>query len=118
MIAAQFPWLTAIVLLPLIASLAIPVIPDKEGKRVRWYALYVGIADFLLMCYALWSNYNPDVAGFQMAESYAWIPQLGLSWAVSVDGISAPLVLLSGLVIGNNTIEVCFFKIPDKSPSI
>jgi NAD(P)H-quinone oxidoreductase subunit 4 len=98
MIAAQFPWLTAIVLLPLIASLAIPVIPDKEGKRVRWYALYVGIADFLLMCYALWSNYNPDVAGFQMAESYAWIPQLGLSWAVSVDGISAPLVLLSGLV--------------------
>ena len=98
MIAAQFPWLTAIVLLPLIASLAIPLIPDKEGKRVRWYALYVGIADLLLMCYAFWNNYNPSHARFQLTETYAWIPQLGLSWTVSVDGISAPLVLLSGLV--------------------
>jgi NAD(P)H-quinone oxidoreductase subunit 4 len=98
MIAAEFPWLTAIVLLPLIASLAIPLIPDKEGKRVRWYALYVGIADFLLMCYGFWTNYDPKLAGFQMSESYAWIPQIGFSWAVSVDGISAPLVLLAGLV--------------------
>jgi len=71
----QFPWLTAIVLLPLVASFLIPILPDKEGKTVRWYS-----------------------ATFQLAEKYTWIPQLGLSWAVSVDGISAPLVLLAGLV--------------------
>ena len=94
----QFPWLTAIVLLPLIASLLIPILPDKEGKTVRWYALGVGIADFILMCYAFWKNYDPSSATFQLAEKYTWIPQLGLSWAVSVDGISAPLVLLAGLV--------------------
>ncbi len=98
MIAAQFPWLTAIILLPLIASLLIPVIPDKEGKGVRWYALSVGIADFLLMLYAFWKHYDGSSATFQMAEKYTWLPQLGLSWAVSVDGISAPLVLLAGLV--------------------
>jgi NAD(P)H-quinone oxidoreductase subunit 4 len=42
MINAQFPWLTTIILLPLLASLAIPLLPDKEGKTVRWYALGVG----------------------------------------------------------------------------
>ena len=98
MIAAQFPWLTAIILLPLLASLAIPVIPDKEGKRVRWYALAVGIADFMLMLYAFWKHYDGSSATFQLTEKYTWLPQLGLSWAVSVDGISAPLVLLAGLV--------------------
>ncbi|MEM9276540.1 MAG: NAD(P)H-quinone oxidoreductase subunit 4 [Cyanobacteria bacterium P01_F01_bin.143] len=98
MMAAQFPWLTAIVLLPLVASLAIPVIPDKDGKRVKAYALGVGIADFVLMCYAFWQEYNLNDAQFQLAEKYAWIPQIGLSWAVSVDGISAPLVLLAGFV--------------------
>lgn len=98
MIAAQFPWLTAIVLLPLVASLLIPVLPDKEGKRVRWFALGVGIADFILMCYAFWKHYDASSASFQLAEKYAWIPQLGISWSVSVDGISAPLVLLAGLV--------------------
>jgi len=94
----QFPWLTAIVLLPLVASLAIPVLPDKDGKRVRWYALGVGIADFVLMCYVFWNHYDASNATFQLAETYAWIPQLGLNWSVSVDGVSAPLVLLAGLV--------------------
>ena len=47
MIEAHFPWLTAIVLFPLIASALIPLLPDKDGKQVRWYALGVGIADFV-----------------------------------------------------------------------
>ncbi|KAF3888484.1 MULTISPECIES: NAD(P)H-quinone oxidoreductase subunit 4 [Nostocales] len=93
-----FPWLTAIVLLPLVASTLIPLLPDKDGKRVRWYALGVGIADFVLMCYTFWKHYDASSATFQLVEKYAWLPQIGLSWAVSVDGISVPLVLLAGLV--------------------
>ena len=96
--AEQFPWLTAIILLPAVASLLIPVLPDKDGKRVRWYALGVAIADFILICYAFWNNYDASSATFQLAESYAWVPQLSLNWAVSVDGLSAPLVLLAGFV--------------------
>ena len=98
MIAAQFPWLTAIVLFPLLASFLIPVLPDKDGKLVRWYALGVGIADFILMCCAFWQHYDASNANFQLVENYVWMPQLGLNWAVSVDGISAPLVLLAGFV--------------------
>ena len=94
----QFPWLTTIIVLPLLASFLVPLIPDKEGKRLRLYALSVGMADFVLMCYAFWQNYDASNASFQMAESYTWIPQLGLNWAVSVDGISMPLVLLAGFV--------------------
>ncbi|MEB3338012.1 MAG: NAD(P)H-quinone oxidoreductase subunit 4 [Leptolyngbyaceae bacterium] len=98
MMADQFPWLTIIVLLPLVASLIIPVLPDKDGKLVRWYALGVGIADFVLMCYVFWQHYDAGSATFQLVEKYAWVPQLGLNWAVSVDGLSMPLVLLAGLV--------------------
>jgi NAD(P)H-quinone oxidoreductase subunit 4 len=98
MIADQFPWLTAIVLLPLVASLLIPVLPDKTGKLVRWYALGVGFADFVLMCYTFWNHYDASSATFQLVEKVAWVPQLGLNWAVSVDGLSVPLVLLAGFV--------------------
>ncbi len=98
MIADSFPWLSAIALLPLVASLAIPLLPDKQGKTVRWYALGVAIADFLLMLYTFWQHYDASSATFQLTEKYTWIPQLGLSWAVSVDGLSLPLVLLAGLV--------------------
>jgi NAD(P)H-quinone oxidoreductase subunit 4 len=94
----RFPWLTAIILLPLVASMLIPFLPDKEGKQVRWYALGVGIADFFLMCYAFWKHYDASSATFQLVEKYAWVPQIGLNWTVSVDGVSVPLVLLAGLV--------------------
>ena len=56
MASSQIPWLTTIILLPLVASLAIPVIPDKEGKTIRWYALGVGLIDFALMVYAFWTT--------------------------------------------------------------
>jgi NAD(P)H-quinone oxidoreductase subunit 4 len=98
MIADQFPWLTVIIAFPLIAALLIPIVPDKEGKTLRWYALGVGLIDFVLMCYVFWQYYDTTNASLQLVETYPWIPQLGLSWAVSVDGISMPLVLLAGLV--------------------
>ncbi|GAB4153860.1 MAG: NAD(P)H-quinone oxidoreductase subunit 4 [Cyanobacteria bacterium J069] len=94
----NFPWLTTIVLLPLVAALLIPLLPDKDGKIVRWYALGVGLVDFVLMCFAFWTHYDISSADFQMVETFGWLPQLGLSWTVSVDGLSAPLVLLAGFV--------------------
>ena len=42
---SEFPWLTAIIAFPLIAALAIPVLPDPDGKNVRLYALGVGILE-------------------------------------------------------------------------
>ncbi|MGA7935910.1 MAG: NAD(P)H-quinone oxidoreductase subunit 4 [Kovacikia sp.] len=94
----HFPWLTTITLLPLVASLLIPVLPDKQGKTIRWYALSVGLIDFALTVYAFWHNYDFQNPDFQLTETYAWVPQLGLNWSLSVDGISMPLVLLAGLI--------------------
>ena len=94
----HFPWLTTMIALPLVAALFIPLIPDKDGKQVRWYALGVGLADFVLMSYVFWTNYDISNTSFQLQEKFSWIPQFGLSWSVSVDGISMPLVLLAGLV--------------------
>lgn len=98
MIPHQIPWLSAIIFLPLVAALAIPLIPDQNGKTVRWYALGVGLADFCLMGYAFWRNYDLQNSTYQLVETYAWIPQLGLNWSLAVDGISMPLVLLTGLI--------------------
>ncbi|WP_019503117.1 NAD(P)H-quinone oxidoreductase subunit 4 [Pseudanabaena sp. PCC 6802] len=98
MITAEFPWLTAIALIPLLAALAIPVIPDKDGKNVRWYALGVGFADLVLTIYTFWQHYDLQTSSFQLVEKYDWVPQIGLSWSLAVDGLSMPLVILTGLI--------------------
>jgi len=98
MIADSFPWLTTIFALPLIAACLVPLIPDQQGKTLRWYSIGVAIADFALMCKFFWDHYDPSVSGFQLIETFDWIPQLGLKWTVSIDGISMPLVLLAGFI--------------------
>jgi NAD(P)H-quinone oxidoreductase subunit 4 len=95
---ANFPWLTTIILLPVAASLLVPIIPDKDGKTVRWFALIVGLIDFALIVTAFYTQYdfsNPDL---QLVESYAWVPQLGLNWSVGADGLSMPLIILTGFI--------------------
>ena len=98
MLNPDFPWLTTIILLPLLAALVIPVLPDKEGKTVRLYALGVGLIDFALTIYTFWSHYDLQKSTLQLVETYPWIPQLGLNWSLAVDGLSMPLIVLTGLV--------------------
>lgn len=95
---ANFPWLTTIILFPIAASLLVPILRDKDGKTVRWYALIVGLIDFALIIYAFGSQYDLSNSGLQLVESYAWVPQLDLNWSVGVDGLSMPLVILTGFI--------------------
>jgi len=94
----DFPWLTTIILFPIIASLFIPLLPNKNGVWERWYALIVGLIDFALIVYAFGSEYDFSNPGLQMVEKYSWVPQIDLNWSVGVDGISMPLVLLTGFM--------------------
>jgi NAD(P)H-quinone oxidoreductase subunit 4 len=94
----DFPWLTTIILFPIAASLFIPLLPDKNGVWARWYALIIGLIDFALIVYVFGSQYDFANPGLQLVEKYSWVPQLDLNWSVGVDGISMPLVLLTGFM--------------------
>jgi len=96
---ANFPWLTTIILFPIVASLFIPLLPpSKEGTTGRWYALTVGLIDFALIVYAFYSQYDLSNPDLQLWESYPWIPQLDLNWSVGADGLSMPLIILTGFI--------------------
>jgi NAD(P)H-quinone oxidoreductase subunit 4 len=95
----MFPWLSAIVLVPLVASLVIPFLSEKDGaKQVKWFTLLVSLTTFLMMVAAFWFHYDPSLPGIQLLERYTWIPQIGIEWSLGVDGLSMPLVLLTGFI--------------------
>lgn len=95
----NFPWLTFAIIFPVAMAMLVPLIPDKgDGKTVRWYALVVGLIDFAAIVYAFCDRYDQSVPGLQLAESYTWVPQIGLKWSVGADGLSMPLILLTGFI--------------------
>jgi NAD(P)H-quinone oxidoreductase subunit 4 len=98
MTTAQFPWLTAIILFPIVATAIIPLLPDDRGRTVRWYALTVGLLDFAAIVYTFCTQYDLQRSDLQLVESYSWIPQIDMRWTVGADGLAMPLILLTGFI--------------------
>lgn len=95
----NFPWLTTIVLLPVLAGLVIPFLPTNRGNNlIRWYTLGVCLIEFLLITYVFGSHYNLYQTGIQLKEDYTWIEGIDFHWRMGVDGLSIGLVLLTGFV--------------------
>lgn len=96
----EFPWLSTVIAYPVIAALFIPLIPDPEGKGrpIRWYSLFIGITNLIILVSGFVINYDFSEPGLQLVERYAWVPQVGLSWSVGADGIAMPLILLTGFI--------------------
>jgi NADH-quinone oxidoreductase subunit M len=94
----QFPILSVIVFIPILSGLLILLIPGERRDEIRVTAL---AAAFLAMILSAWVYFSYDAAagGYQFVERYDWLPVLGISYHVGVDGISAPLVLLTGVVM-------------------
>jgi NADH-quinone oxidoreductase subunit M len=94
----QFPILSVIVFTPILAGLLIFMLPAERKSEIRVTAL--AAATFALLL-SVWVYFNYDIlaGGYQFVERYNWLPALGISYYVGVDGMNAPLVLLTGIVM-------------------
>jgi NADH-quinone oxidoreductase subunit M len=93
-----FPLLSIIIFTPLIAGLVILALPAGRKDAIKGIAL--GAAAVSLV-FSVWQYfaYNVTIGGYQFVERMHWVPALGISYYLGVDGISAPLVLMAGIVV-------------------
>ena len=94
----QFPILSFIVFTPIVAGMLILLIPAERKSEIRVAALAAGAFALLLSIWAYFS-YDITAGGYQFVEKYTWLPALGISYHVGMDGINGPLVLLTGIVM-------------------
>ena len=94
-------WLTATVFLPLVGGIVIALFMNGDGN-IRRFAGAVAVADLVLTT-IVFSMYDsrPGADQFQLIDKIAnWIPvdSFKVEYFFAVDGLSAPLVLLTGLL--------------------
>lgn len=94
----NFPWLTIIVVFPVLAGLVIPFLPNRGNNLIRWYALGICLIEFLLITYVFGTHYDLYGTGIQLKEDYTWIAGIDFHWRLGVDGLSIGLVLLTGFI--------------------
>jgi len=91
----ELPLLSLIIFLPLAG---VPVLMLLQNSMtVRWAALGITVADFLLATWSLLA-FDPSTHAMQFQENLDWVPTLGISYAVGVDGISVLFVFLTALL--------------------
>jgi NADH-quinone oxidoreductase subunit M len=93
----QFPILSIIVFTPLVAGLLILLFPAERKTEIKATALAASLVSFLLSAW-LFFAYDQNVAGYQFTQKFDWLPAMGISYSVGVDGFSIPMVLLTGIV--------------------
>ncbi len=101
-----------IIFSPLLAAAVLLVLPRDEKPLLRWLALIASLGTLALIL-AAWFNYDRVDAGFQFQVVAEWFPQLGSSFHVGVDGISLPMLLLTGIL--TPLAILASFKIDDKA---
>ena len=89
------PWLTMMVVLPWAGALLLAVVPPGNSTVLRFRALAFSLTTLAI---ALPMAINIGSGGFAAVEHRAWIPALGVSYFMGVDGMSLLLVLLTGVV--------------------
>ncbi|MGF7185166.1 NADH-quinone oxidoreductase subunit M [Desulfitispora alkaliphila] len=94
----SFPFLTAIILAPLIGALIMVFIPESEDKMLKVVA---AISTFvtLVLSVIIYIAYDTGVGGFQFNEDIVWVERFGINYSLGVDGISLPMILLTAIVI-------------------
>ncbi len=90
--------LSFVVLCPIVAAIALLLIPASKGLLIRFVGL-AGAGLTLPPAIYITLAYNRAVGGFQFEESVPWVRPLGITYHVGVDGTSVVLVLLTAIII-------------------
>lgn len=112
----NFPFLTIITFTPIVAAVVLFLMPDEsamdpEQDKARIASLRTGIrsialaATFISLLLGLYVYFSVNQMYFAKLPGpfffidgpLQWVPALGIGYHMGVDGISAPMVLLTGL---------------------
>jgi NADH-quinone oxidoreductase subunit M len=91
------PVLTLLTLLPLAGGIVVAGL--GEWPRVARRIALAGALATLGLALAVWRGFDATSGELQFVERHDWIPSLGVSYFVGVDGLGLLMVLLTGLLV-------------------
>jgi len=88
--------LSLVLLTPLVGLLVLLLIPSSKPRAIKLWANIASFAGFLVTL-PLVANFD-KTKDFQFVEKMDWIPSIGASYHLAIDGYSLLLVVLTGLL--------------------
>ncbi|CFX29086.1 NADH-quinone oxidoreductase, chain M/4 [Syntrophomonas zehnderi OL-4] len=93
----HLPILSITLFIPILGAILIMCLSANRQKAIKYIAAAATFVS-LILSLLVFLNYDRAVGGMQFIEHIPWIADLGVSYALGVDGISIPLLLLTNLI--------------------
>jgi NADH-quinone oxidoreductase subunit M len=96
----DLPILSTLIFVPLLGAVfmfAMRGDPDIVERNARQVALWTSLFTLALALVA-WAAFDHNVGHMQLVESKRWIEAFNINYALGVDGISMPFILLTALL--------------------
>jgi len=97
--------------IPLIGIVAILLLKKESVGAIRWTAAFFSFVPFVLSIYLVWFYFEAVGTGmlfniysetqgfvFDFARPLAWFPQVNVQYIMGADGLSVPMLFLTGLL--------------------
>ena len=95
---SDIPFLSCAIWVPVFAGLVVLLTgSDRNASLARMLALAGAIAG-LLVALPLYTGFDVTTAQMQFVEQASWIPRFNIDYALGVDGISMPFVILNSFI--------------------
>ncbi len=91
------PILSTIIWLPLLGVLIVLFLPKQRVRWIQGVALAFTALPFVLS-WSLLFSFDRSTTALQFTERREWIPELGMTYVLGIDGLSFPLLLLTTLI--------------------
>jgi NADH-quinone oxidoreductase subunit M len=88
--------LSVVLFTPLVGLLILVLIPSSNKSAIRWWANIAGFLGFLVSL-PLVVHFD-RTKDFQYVENVPWIPSIGASYHIGIDGLGLVLVMLTTLI--------------------
>lgn len=95
---ANAPLLSLLLVVPVAAALVLVFLDERRPALLKGVALAAACIE-LVLSLPLFFGFRSGVAGYHFEERWAWIPALGASYHVGIDGLSLLLVLLTTFLV-------------------
>ena len=89
--------LSYLIWLPIAAGVGVLLLGDRHIVAGRWLALLASLAT-LALTVPLWAHFDTSTANLQFPQLLPWIPRFRAFYALGVDGISMPLIVLTAFM--------------------
>jgi NADH-quinone oxidoreductase subunit M len=96
---AALPWLTLLIAIPIAAGVLLRVVRPLHA-HARAVGIIVSLVVLAGAIAATATDFQLSAAGsYQLTEQVAWIPQIGASYALGVNGLGLTMVFLTAFVV-------------------